>query len=74
VTCDTAEVAKKKASGRGGARPGAGRPAIMREPTPFTVTIDREDYDALAKIAEEQGVTLAALVRETLQRRARRRR
>jgi hypothetical protein len=65
-------MAAQKQSGRGGARPGAGRPAIMQEPTPFTVTIDREDYDALAKIAEEQGVTLATVVRETLRRRARR--
>jgi predicted DNA-binding ribbon-helix-helix protein len=44
----------------------------MREPTPFTVTIDREDYEALTRIAEARAVTLAAVVRETLQRRARR--
>ena len=72
--CDSPIMAMQRKSGRGGARPGAGRPAIMQEPTPFTVTIDRADYDALAQIAGRRGVTLATVVRDVLQRYARRQR
>jgi len=67
-------VAKRKKSGRGGARIGAGRPALMREPVVFSITAERSAYEALAKEAELQGVTLATIVREALQAYARRRR
>jgi hypothetical protein len=46
----------------------------MRDPVAFTVTVDREDYDALSKEAESQGVTLASVVREVLRSHSRRRR
>jgi hypothetical protein len=46
----------------------------MREPVAFTVTVDRDLYDALASDAEARGVTLASIVREALRGYSRRRR
>lgn len=69
-----AHVAGRKKTGRGGARPGAGRPALMRDPVVFSVTVERNDYDALSTEAESRGVTLATVVREALRAYARRRR
>lgn len=67
-------MAAKRKAGIGGARRGAGRPALMGKPVVFSVTIDRSDYDALAAIAEEQGASLASVVRAALGSYARRKR
>ncbi len=57
-------VAARKTKGTwGGWRPGAGRKPTLREPVSFTGDIERPDMDALEAIAEERGVSVAALVR-----------
>jgi len=47
----------------GGRRSGAGRKPALRDPVSFTGDLESSDLEALAKIAEQQGVTVAALVR-----------
>lgn len=47
----------------GGRRAGAGRKPTLREPVSFTGDLERADLEALAEIAEQRGVSVAALVR-----------
>jgi len=47
----------------GGRRTGAGRKPTLREPVSFTGDLERADLEALAQIAEQRGVSVAALVR-----------
>jgi hypothetical protein len=47
----------------GGRRAGAGRKPTLREPVSFTGDLEQSDLQALAEIAEQRGVSVAALVR-----------
>ena len=57
------DMAKKKPSGRGGWRPGAGRKPTLHDPVSFTGERERADMDVLEAIAEQRGVSIASLVR-----------
>ena len=59
----SSNVAKRKPSGLGGWRPGAGRKPSLRDPVSFTGELESADVDVLATIAEERGVSIASLVR-----------
>lgn len=56
-------VAVRRKGTWGGRRPGAGRKPTLRDPVSFTGDLERADMEALAEIAEQQGVSVAALVR-----------
>ena len=58
---DAPEVAKKKPSGHGGWRPGAGRKPTLDDPVSFTGEIERADMVVLEAISEERGVSIASL-------------
>jgi hypothetical protein len=58
---------RKKASGLGGWRPGAGRKRIVQDPVRLSIDHERPDVEALEAIAEEQGVSVAHLVRKAVQ-------
>ena len=57
------EMAKKKPSGRGGWRPGAGRKPTLIDPVSFTGELERADIDVLQTIADQRDVSIASLVR-----------
>ena len=55
--------AVRKRSGRGGARPGAGRKPELEDPVSVTFDLERRDHEGLRALAEQRGKPLAALVR-----------
>ncbi len=57
------DMPKRKPSGLGGWRPGAGRKPTLHDPVSFTGQVERADMDVLETIAEERGVSIASLVR-----------
>ena len=57
---------RKKASGRGGWRPGAGRKPAFDDSVDRTLRFERRDLEALEIMATERGVTTADLVREAV--------
>ena len=59
-------TARKKASGLGGWRPGAGRKRIVQDPVRLSIDHERPDVEALEAMAEEQGVSVAHLVRKAV--------
>ena len=59
-------AARKKASGLGGWRPGAGRKRIVQDPVRLSIDHERPDVEALEAIAEERGVSVAHLVRKAV--------
>ncbi len=60
-------TARKKASGLGGWRPGAGRKRIVQDPVRLSVDHERPDVEALEAMAEEQEVLpVAHLVRKAV--------
>lgn len=56
---------------RGGARPGAGRPATGRNIEYITLTLPKELAEKVRKEAKERGITLSAYFIESLSRRSR---
>ena len=61
------DVAARKTKGTwGGWRPGAGRKPVLKDAVSFTGDVERDDMDALEAIAEEKGISVAALVRQAI--------
>ncbi len=61
-----AATQKKKAK-RGGRRPGAGRPAVLSNPTVLTLRLEEETVDELARLADAESRALRTYVREVLE-------
>ncbi len=59
-------AAKRKKSGRGGRREGAGRKPVLREARTVSVTLEASDYKAVERLAEKRGVSFASVVREAV--------
>ncbi len=59
-------VAPRKPSGRGGARPGAGRKRIVQKPERIAVDLEKPDLDALRDLAEERETSVADLIRRAV--------
>ena len=57
---------KKKASGRGGWRPGAGRKPELKDPVRITVDLEGPGHQRLRREADKRDVPLSALVREAV--------
>ncbi len=61
------DVAARKIKGtRGGWRPGAGRPATLKDPVSFTGEFERAEIEFLETIASDRGVSIASLVRQAV--------
>ena len=56
----------KKGSGRGGFRPGAGRPRIVQEPERIAVDLEKSELDALREIASRRETSVADLIRRAV--------
>jgi len=65
---------KKKSSGWGGYREGAGRKAQFEEPADRTIRFERAELEALDEIAAEQGTTAGEVIRNLIAGYLRRRR
>lgn len=59
-------AARKKASGRGGWRPGAGRKSAFEDSVDRTIRFERRDLGALEGLATARGATTSDLVREAV--------
>ena len=60
---------EKKKDGRGGARPGAGRPKGVKKPwVNLSVAFPLEEAEELKRKAEKKGVSVSALIRELLRK------
>ena len=66
-------AAKKTSSGRGGARPGAGRPSVFKDRVRFMVHLERTDLEVLQDQADASGVSVGQVIRDILKRSVRRR-
>ena len=58
--------ARRKASGRGGWRPGAGRKPELEDPVSVTFDMERPQIERLRAIAKERGVSAASLIRKAV--------
>ena len=65
---------RKSKGKRGGKRPGAGRPSILKDPVRFILSIERTEIEALEEIAQERDQSIASLVRSAVTAYLRRRR
>jgi predicted DNA-binding ribbon-helix-helix protein len=59
-------TAKRKQSGWGGRREGAGRKPVLRGARTVSVTLEDAHYEAVERLAEQRGVSFAAVVREAV--------
>lgn len=57
---------RKKATGRGGWRPGAGRKPAFEDSVDRSLRFERRDLETLEALAADRGVTTADLVREAV--------
>ena len=62
----TEMAVKKKLTGRGGPRPGSGRPRIVRDPERIAVDLEKPDLDALRSLARDRGTSVANLIRRAV--------
>ena len=53
-------------SGRGGARPGAGRKRVVQDPERIAVDVERPDLNALRKLATDHNTSVANLIRRAV--------
>jgi hypothetical protein len=67
-------VARKRKGTWGGARPGAGRKPVLKDPVRITLDLEQDQLDALEAMATEAEVSVSAMVRRIVADRTRRRR
>ncbi len=59
-------AAKRKQTGRGGYREGAGRKPVLKDARTITVTLEAADYEAVEELAERRGDSFASVIRAAL--------
>ena len=59
-------TSKRKQSGHGGYREGAGRKPVLKRARTITVTLEDADYEAVQELAEEREVSFASVIRAAL--------
>jgi hypothetical protein len=57
---------EKKGKGRGGFRPGAGRPRVVQDPERIAIDLERPELEALRDLAAERETSVADLVRRAV--------
>ena len=60
-------TAQRKKWRRGGYRPGAGRKRVLKGARAVTVTLEEPQYGAVQRLAAQDGVSLASIVREAVE-------
>lgn len=60
-------AARRKKSRQGGYRKGAGRKPVLKGARPVTVTLQDSEYEHVERLAAEDGVSFASIVREAVQ-------
>ena len=65
---------KKSRNGRGGARPGAGAKKIIRDRVMRSVSFERSQMKKVERIAKDEGLSFAAVVRRAVDAYLKRRR
>ena len=63
---DRMAATRRKPSGRGGWRPGAGRKRELTDAVRATTVLDRADFERLEAIAERRGSTVGATIRNAV--------
>ena len=66
-------MAKKKSSGWGGRRPGAGAKPVLNDPRRLAVQLERAVYEALAELAKREELPVGVYARRVLTKHAERR-
>lgn len=59
-------AAQNRREGSGGARKGAGRKRIVRDPERIAVDLERSDLNAMRVLAEKRGTSVASLIRRAV--------
>ena len=59
-------AARKRRLGWGGARAGAGRPRVVKDPERIAVDFEKPDLDALRALAEHRETSVADLIRRAV--------
>ncbi len=59
-------TAKRKKPGRGGRREGAGRKPVLKGARTVSVTLEDAHYEAIERLAQQRGVSFAAVVRDAV--------
>ena len=59
-------ASRRKQSGRGGFREGAGRKPVLKAARTITVTLEEADYKAVQRLAEGRGDSFASVIRAAL--------
>jgi hypothetical protein len=62
----TCVAQRMRRTGRGGARPGAGRKRIVQEPERIAVDLEKPDLDALRTLGKRRGTSVADLIRRAV--------
>ena len=57
---------RRKPSGHGGWRPGAGRPRVIQDPVEIKIKMEKADMDALRRVSAERGTSVAVLIRSAI--------
>ena len=57
---------RKRSTGRGGARPGAGRPAQFKKKVKVSFDMEQDEYEALREIAERWDEPVTSVIRRAL--------
>ena len=67
-------MGRRERRGWGGARKGAGRRALFKEPVTRWVKMERTEAEAVEKFAEERGISVAEAIRRAIRAYIQRRR
>ena len=59
-------MARRKKDKRGGARPGAGRKPILRDPVHVSLLLEADTVEALEELAQGKGMLFSGYVRTVL--------
>ena len=57
---------RRRRTGRGGARPGAGRKRLVQDPERIAVDLEKPDLNALRALGKRRGVSVANLIRRSV--------
>jgi len=57
---------RKRKTGRGGARIGAGRKRVVHDPERIAVDLEKPDLDALRTLGKRRGASVANLIRRAV--------
>ena len=60
-------MAARRRNGRGGWRPGSGRPRLVQRPRQLNVLLEEDLYDQVAHLADDERMSVAGYVRQVIE-------